>query len=150
MCNIPSSHLNRIVSRNNRIVSRNNRIVSQNNRIVSQNNRIVSRNNRIVSQNNRIVSQNNAIATPKDLCVSCSTYKEEIKGTSAVFFVGASLSLWELPCIHKSEIVLLTWFSRQFYPTLTLPVCIGEGTGNLISPLYKGGLRGVIRLVCTP
>ncbi|WP_442937242.1 hypothetical protein [Nostoc sp.] len=86
MCNIPNSHLNRIVSRNNRIVSRNNRIVSRNNRIVSRNNRIVSRNNRIVSRNNRIVSRNNrivsqnkAIATPKDLCVKCSACGKEIK-----------------------------------------------------------------------
>ncbi|MEH2182961.1 hypothetical protein [Nostoc sp.] len=74
MCNIPSSHLNGIVSRNNGIVSRN---------------------NRIVSQNNRVVSRNNAIATPKDLCVSCRDCKEEIKGTSAVFSLGSGLSLWE-------------------------------------------------------
>ena len=30
----------------------------------------------------------------------------------------------------------------RFYPTLTLPVCIGERTGNLISPQYIGGIKG--------
>jgi len=32
--------------------------------------------------------------------------------------------------------------SNIFYPSLTLP-CEGEGTRFTISPLYKGGLRGV-------
>ncbi len=31
-----------------------------------------------------------------------------------------------------------------FYPTLTLPDVLGRELGFLVSPLYKGGLRGVI------
>ncbi len=39
--------------------------------------------------------------------------------------------------------------SNIFYPTLTLPDILGREPDFLISPLYKGGLRGVISLINT-
>ena len=55
-----------------------------------------------------------------------------------VYDLSPNLSPKRLRCIHKSEIVYSPGFSRQFYPTLTLPVCIGEGTRFLFPPLERG------------
>jgi hypothetical protein len=59
-----------------------------------------------------------------------------IKGRELDFPV--SPPLYKLQCTHK----LSNHYQSSNYPTLTLPVCIGEGTRFSCFPPFQGGIKG--------